>query len=376
MNILIDSLGGKSPGANQLRYELGKALIKTMPKGTSIFFIVPSDFCYFDEIKNVKVIKKNLLNSYFSQYLWYSKKIYHLAKDHKIQIVFSMFGILSKKIYQNYKTVNSVNNMLPFTKKAHKNYKKLSRKFLRIFLLKLLYNRSMINADHIFLMSNHAKNNIEKYNNLLKNKISTCLTGVPSYIKTIRKDNLEHPYNNVPYFLYFSSIYPYKNHIRLIMAYNKIYLNDKDIPEFIIAGLPQDKQYLNELNILIINLKLQDKVKYIGVLPKNKISNWLFHADMNIYGSETECNSIILSEILGVGGVLVCSNVEPMPEITSYASETFNPYNIESIKDTIIKIYNDEDKKNKMRNLSIQRSKELSWKKCGKKFWQIIEKVK
>jgi len=74
--------------------------------------------------------------------------------------------------------------------------------------------------------------------------------------------------------------------------------------------------------------------------------------------------------VLGVGGALACSDVAPMPELGAYAAEYFDPYSIDSMKQAIVNLSSNPDRRKELRQLGLKRVAELSWDRCGQTIWQ------
>jgi len=201
------------------------------------------------------------------------------------------------------------------------------------------------------------------------------LTGVPRDMKFDRSASPPHPYDGIFYFPYLSAIYSYKNHLRLIEAYRQAIDEKNSLSDLIIAGLLEDKDYLKKILATIREIGLENKIKYMGVLNREDVPAWIYYADVKFFPSICETNSMVLAEILGLGGVLACSSISPMPEIASYAAELFDPYSIDSIKYVIIKLCHNWKRSEELRYLALKRAKELSWNACGATIWQAAMKA-
>jgi glycosyltransferase involved in cell wall biosynthesis len=207
-------------------------------------------------------------------------------------------------------------------------------------------------------------------------KTFVALTGAPRDLVFNQFHPPPHPYKQKPYLIYFSAIYPYKNHISLIEAYGRIYDTERDLPELLFAGFPEDRSHLERILAAIRNYSLEKKVKYIGVLDRKDIPSWLCHADVNVFPSTCETNSVVLAEILSLGGVLACSGLPPMSEVVGCAAEFFDPYSVDSIKNVLIDLCRNRERRNELRSLALKRAAELSWSACGEAIWKAAAKAR
>jgi glycosyltransferase involved in cell wall biosynthesis len=376
MRLVIDSVAMGSPGGFQLRDELAKSVEGCAPENWDIILLVATGSCRLVSsgklsIVSVDITKRHLVGKWH----WYNNMLPKLANKHGADVIYSLGGILSKTLQQSFGIVNSVNTMVPFTPSVMQMYPLISKISVRYKLLRRVLVASIKMADAVVLHSQHALNMITPYTGDISSKTFVALTGVPRDIKFDRASPPPHPYGGVPYFMYLSAIYSYKNHLRLIEAYRRAFDENRSLPDLLIAGLPSDKEYLTNILTEIGKRGLEAKVKYTGILDREEIPAWLYYANINIFPSICETNSVVLSEILGLGGVLACSNVSSMPEVVSYAAELFDPYSIDSMKHMIIKLNRDRERCEELRRLALKRAAELSWDVCGAAIWRAAVKA-
>jgi glycosyltransferase involved in cell wall biosynthesis len=376
MRLLIDSVMMASPGGIQLRDELVQSAENSAPEKCSVILLVSSGSCQLMDSDKLRVVSVNPPKGYWGgKWRWYNRILPELAENYGADVLYSLSGIVSKRICKSFGVISTANNMIPFTPERLRAYPLISRARFHYILLRQVLVTSLKRADAVVLHSQHALKMIGQYVKGLSSKSFVVLTGVPRDMKVNRSAPPSHPYNRVPYFLYLSAIYSYKNHLNLIEAYRQA-LNEKSLlPDLLMAGLPADNDYLNEILAAITKSGLENKVKYIGVLDRKDIPAWIYYADVNFFSSICETNSIVLAEILGLGGVLACSNVSPMPEVASYAAEFFDPYSITSMKNVILSLYQNQKRREELRSLSLKRAADLSWDACGTRIWQAAFKA-
>jgi glycosyltransferase involved in cell wall biosynthesis len=376
MRLLIDSVVMRSPGGVQLRDELAQSVEKCAPENCGVVLLVAPKSCQLVNSDKLLVVTVDMPKGHlFGKWNWYNNVLPKLANQHRADVLYSLSGILSRKLQQSFGVVNTANNMIPFTPAIMQMYPLISKNRLRYMLLRQALVLSIKMADAVVLHSQHALNMITPYTGDISSKSFVTLTGVPRDIKFDRAAPPNHPYSNKPYFMYLSAIYSYKNHIRFIEAYRKALDENDSLPDLLIAGMPADKECLANILAKIREVGLETKVKYIGVLNREDIPAWIYYADVNFFPSICETNSVVLSEILGLGGVLACSNISSMPEVASYATELFDPYSIDSMKNTIINLNHNRNRCVELRRLALKRATELSWNACGATIWQAAMKA-
>jgi len=376
MRLLIDSVTVGSPGVIQLRDELTNSLKENVPAGADIVLLLPRgnrNMYGSSKLRVVNVAKPTI--GWVGRWHWYRIALPNIAREYKADVVYSLSGILSKKLCNSLGTVTTVNNMIPFTPEVLRMYPLFFKARLRYELLRRAYVSSLRMADSVVLHSRHGLEMLKPFVEDITSKTFIALTGVPRDLVFNHSDPHPHPYNGVPYFLYFSAIYPYKNHLSFLRAYQYALDLDNKIPDLLLAGKPEDRGHLKKVLAAIREPGLKGKVKYIGTLDRKDIPAWLYYANVNFFPSMCETNPVTLAEILGLSGVLACSNIPPMSEVAGYAAQFFDPYSVDSMADVFVNLHRDRKRRDEMRHLALKRSDELSWNACGKAIWQAAMKA-
>ena len=288
-------------------------------------------------------------------------------KECRANVVFSLSGYVTHQLRRVSGTICTVNNMLPFSPVILGEYPRSYRLKLRV--QRNLLVRSLHWADSVLLHSHHALATISRYAGDISAKTRVVLTGVPSHAMLDPEAPPPHPFGGQPYCFYLSAIKRYKNHVNLVEAYRRLEGKSAEIPELIIAGYPTDSDYLADILAAVRKAGLQQRVRYLGTLPREELMGWLHHATINIFASGCETNSVVLAEILGASGVLACSDVPPMPEVVGHAAEFFHTDDPDSIAQVVLKLCRNHQRRRELRELSAERSRQLSWEECGKVVW-------
>lgn len=374
--LLIDAVTSSSPGMLQLQLELSTAAARHAPDGCEVILLqsvgqIPP--VATQSLTVIHVVHPG--SSLDKRWGWYNITLPRLASELEAQVVYSLSGILSPSILKRFATISTVNNMLPFTEQLWPSQSLLTFSNMRTRLLRQQYVWSLRRADWVFLHSHHALKTISQFTGNIADKTTIVHTGIPQHVSTSLKDMGPHPFQEKPYLFYLSAMYPYKNHLRLIDGYRLLLREHPNAPDLIFAGLPQNQEYVSQVDSLIRDPELKQKVKYIGAVELKDIPSFLHHAVGNVFPSLCETNSVVLAEIIGVHGVLAVSDCAPMPEICGNAAVVFNPFDSKSIANTLKKLCFDEKLPYKMRRLASERAKELSWERCGQAIWRFIPKA-
>jgi glycosyltransferase involved in cell wall biosynthesis len=207
----------------------------------------------------------------------------------------------------------------------------------------------------------------------LSDKSFVAMNPIPRYVVFDRSRPPSDPHGGKPYFFYLSVVFWYKNHLELIEGYRRAARVDASLPELIMAGVPADREYVKRVRDSIRADDAGGRIRYLGKIPREEIPGWLHHATANMFPSTCETNSFVQSEILGVHGVMACSNLGPMPEVAGDAAELFDPRDPDSIADVMIGLWRNETRRKELRELAARRAEQLTPDACGAELWAAAE---
>lgn len=373
--LLLDPILARSPGAVRLHGELPKAVAQTRPHGWEVWMI-----CYGDRIREVPVQGIQLLEVPRSGTTWHAQwwrlhaLLPRIVERNQVDVVFSLSGYVTRALRSLCGTVITINNMLPFMPEISRVYGTALQ--LKWWIQRRQLIHSIRNSDSVLLHSQHALNRISAFAGDFFPRTRVVHSGVPAYSKIDPDNPPQHPYGGRPYYFYLSAIKRYKNHLNLIRGFADLVSQSPDAPDLIIAGFPVDRAYLSQILALISGLSLEGRVIYLGTLSDTDSKAWLHHAVANVFASTCETNSLVIAEVFGAGGVLLCSDCPPMPEIAANAADLFDPADPRAISRAMRKVWQDALRNRELRRLAWKRAEELSWTKCGEAIWSLTEAAK
>jgi glycosyltransferase involved in cell wall biosynthesis len=302
---------------------------------------------------------------------WMARELPRQAHAAGADVVFVANGLVSGRLAAAYPTVATTNNMLPFTPNQLRHFPLLSRMRLKMRFIRGATIRSLRRTDRAVLHSQHALRVLSEDVADLPEKTEVVLTGVPEDARLVEGEAPPPPPQvaGKRYFFYLSPFKRYKNHAKLIQAYELLLDAAVDPPELFLAGYPTDRGWLRELQRQVAGLPLAGRVHFLGEVERDQLRSWMHHATVNLFPSLCETASIIQAEVLGLGGVLACSDVPPMSEVAAYAAEYFDPESARSIAAAMARLSADEGRRDELRRLAARRAAELSWDDCGRAIW-------
>ena len=221
-------------------------------------------------------------------------------------------------------------------------------------------------ADHIICVSKNTQKNLVDIFNIDIKKTSVIYHG---FSLTSAKTNVPQGYRR-PYLLYVGSRNGYKNFIRFVNAY----------------AAPKIKNFFNLVmfggdRLNDRELSLFDKLK----IPRDSLqqvngddamlAGYYKNASLFVYPSLYEGFGIPPLEAMNFGCPVACSNTSSIPEIVGNAAILFNPYSVDSMRDSIISIlYNDKIKSSLILK-GFKQIKNFSWKKCATETYKVYKNV-
>jgi glycosyltransferase involved in cell wall biosynthesis len=177
----------------------------------------------------------------------------------------------------------------------------------------------------------------------------------------------------VAYFLFVGALSPRKNVARLLQAFEgfkKITLSNVKL---VIVG---EKMFMtSDMESVFEKMQFKQDVIFTGRLGVNDLSTVMAAALALVFVPYFEGFGIPILEAMYCDVPVITSNVTSMPEVAGNAGLLVDPFSIGSITEGMLKIYKDEELRNRLiKNGRIQREK-FSWDKTAEKLWASIEKT-
>jgi glycosyltransferase involved in cell wall biosynthesis len=375
VRLLIDTVNAGSLGGFQLQMETARCARRCRPADSEVVFLRAPDSSPADESEGFRVVDRERASGWAALRRWYARELPALAREQACDVVYALSGILSGPLYREFGTVTSINNMLPFTPELMRNFPALSRGRLRLLLLQRAYVRAARRADAVVLPSRHGLETVTRYAGEIGERAFLAPNPVPDYARVDPDDPPADPNGGRPFLFYLSVASRYKNHLNLVEAYRRAVAGGADLPPLLMAGPPADETYLAEVRAAIAGAGLDDRVRWLGKVPREEIPGWLHHAAINVFASTCETSSFIQAEILGAGGVMACSSVPPMPEVSGGAAELFDPHDPDAIAATLVSLWNAPRRRQELRELALRHAAGLTVEACGEVIWAASRKA-
>jgi len=371
--VMINALSARGGGGqtyliNIIKYFKRKDLKLTilLTKGTNLEF-ENSEI----EIYEAPSITRNPI----IRQMWEISYLPLILFERKIDIFFCPGGVVPFVVYFKGKIVTMFRNMLPFDERQKRKYQFGFLRFRNWILSKIMLF-SMQRADLVIFISKFAESVIqEKIQNPLKNSV-LIPHGVDFTDKPSKGLSFDFLARNEEYILYPSSIDLYKSQLEVIKAYSVLINEGNFLPKLILAGsINANKSYTKKVNNLISKNNLEDRIILSGNVPYDLMPSLYKNAQFVIYASQTENCPNILLEALSCNCLILCSNLDPMPEFAQNSVLYFDPNNIQELMNQLKKILRKEVDEEGLKKNIPDIIKNFSWEDCANTTWTSISNL-
>ncbi len=230
--------------------------------------------------------------------------------------------------------------------------------WLKSLAYRLVIFSAVKRAKKIISVSNFTKKDILKYFKIKSKKIEVIYEGVPSELS---ESNIS--FNSVPYLLYVGNAYPHKNLERLILAFNKLSKNKKDLKLVLVGEIDyfyKQLQKMGSSNIVFKDFVSDDE---LSILYQN--------ASLYVFPSLYEGFGLPPLEAMTYNLPVVSSSSSCLPEILGDAAIYFNAENIDDMIDKIKLVLNNKELQKELILKGKKQIKKYSWEKMVKNILRI-----
>lgn len=252
--------------------------------------------------------------------------------------------------------------------------KTLPSKYILISTLHKIYYdlfvmRSVNISAKTIAVSEFMRQFLKKYDN----KIEVIHEGVNFKQFQQISDNLSGSKTD-SYILSVSTLFPYKNMDKLIIAYSilkKRGCNQK----LYIAGRDPDGKQLDILKKLTKDLELVDDVNFVGLVPYNKVPDLYKNAELFMFLSSVETFGLPVLEAMVSGVPVIASNAMSVPEVVNEAGILVDPNDVQEIAKKMEEVLSNPALKKSLIEKGKENIKLFNWKTTAVKFEKIFEQV-
>ena len=268
---------------------------------------------------------------------------------------FSRFIFLSK-----IKIVQVVHDLLPY---HYSNFVPFSSRFFGKIFFRFFKYMSL----RYIAISQATKNDMIKFWHIDPQRIN--IVYLSSFIKI---QNFRENFGNKQ-ILTVGSIDLKRNYERLLKAF-KIVQDKIPEAELLIAGRIGFKGEKLQKELARI-IKKNPRIKYLGHLSDKEIVKLYQTVDCLIYPSLFEGFGLPPLEAMTCGCPVITSNLSSLPEVVGRAAILIDPYNVEEMAQTMIRVLGDEVLRKELSFKGIKQAKKFSWDTSANQLMKILESL-
>ncbi|MEZ4860952.1 MAG: glycosyltransferase family 1 protein [Caldilineaceae bacterium] len=381
MRILIDALSARHGGGITYMHYLPQALAAT---DTENEYMVLVSSCYQQRIIKAlptswKIIDVSLSEEAFLNRWWYLQtKLPSLVRQYEIDILFTVIEMASLTVpCKKVVLVRNFSFYAPLNLYATLN-QKLFIFFYRLTREPLVY-LSLLRADRVLFVSSELRYFIQRHLPLPKHKQTAVLYhGLGNEFRyTFHKDwdDLKHNYS-----LAVSSIMPHKNYELLIRAYAHFASDSAHLThELLIAGHAEDQKLYHKLCLLVDELNLNNRVRFLGNVTHSELILLYQKARIFVFPSKLETFGHPLVEAMSSGVPVLASDLPICHEICQSAALYFSSINTTELAISWRRVLEDTALQETMIRRGLERASCFSWDRTAKllveNFRQVTAKI-
>jgi glycosyltransferase involved in cell wall biosynthesis len=362
-------LKNKLEGIGRFAYETLKRITLQHPEHQFIFIFdrpFDKDFIFAPNVIPVVIGPPARHPILFCIWLEYSVK--KILKKYKADIFLSPDGYIS--LTTDVKSIAVIHDL------NFEHYPKHLPMVMRNYY-KYFFPRFAKKANRIATVSEYSKKDIQVQYNISREKIDVVYNGASEAFNPLSeeqiKENRKLYSGGAPYFLFVGSQHPRKNLANLLKAFEKFRKTAKEPVLLLLTG--KSYYWSAEMKKALNDMEYRQDVIFTGRLCDKELSAIMASALALTYVSYFEGFGIPIIEAMRSKLPVIASNTSSIPEIAGDAALLVDPFSIDSISDAMVKIYSNQDLRNKLIEKGLQRQAGYSWDKSAELLWKTIEKT-
>jgi glycosyltransferase involved in cell wall biosynthesis len=164
---------------------------------------------------------------------------------------------------------------------------------------------------------------------------------------------------------------PVKGIHNLILAFAKVVRRYRDW-KLVIVGPINNRHYHNYLQKLVKQLKIDDKVVFLGEIPDDELTHIYMKASIFVLSSYVEGFSIARVEALAYG-LPIITTATGGSEIVRGVGLIVKPGDIDGLAEALEKLISNDVLRASLSKAALNRAKELTWRKSAERVVEIIK---
>jgi glycosyltransferase involved in cell wall biosynthesis len=170
-----------------------------------------------------------------------------------------------------------------------------------------------------------------------------------------------------------STVYRYKNYLRLIDAMGRLRGGERAFRGLVIIGGDADPSYYRLLRSEISRRGLEQDVTLIGEVSYEAVTSYYTTAAAFVFPSYLETFGHPLLEAMSAAVPVAASDIPVFRELAAEAAAYFDPFDSQDIAAKMARIEEDEQYREQLAKRGVARSMEFTWRKTAARTVGVLE---
>lgn len=246
------------------------------------------------------------------------------------------------------------------------------RRYLEFFT-----RRGVRKADAVIAISECTRGDVIESFGVPESKVATTLLGVDECFQPVSEEAVERIRRRYGLgdinLLYVGTLEPRKNIPTLLTAFDAA---RKAVPgdvNLILAG--GKGWFYDQVFRQIEELGIEERVRLTGYVPREDLPALYCAATAFVYPSLYEGFGLPPLEAMACGTPVITSNTSSLPEVVGDAGIMVDPHDTESLAESIVKVLNNAEIRDSMREKGLARAGKFSWKETARRTLNVYQNV-
>lgn len=231
-------------------------------------------------------------------------------------------------------------------------------------------------ATRLGTVSEYSKQDMVQHYGVPPDKIDVVYNGVNTFFapvsSEVRQKTKQTFTGGKDYFVFVGTLHPRKNIIRLLQAFD-LFKQQTGAPlQLVIAG--KNLYKADEIHQQHQQMQSRQDVVFTGRVADDQLNAIVGSALALTFVPTFEGFGIPIIEAMQCDVPVICANTTSMPEVAGDAALLVDPFNVESIKEGMVRIYKDAALRDRLIQEGRLRKDVFTWERSADLLWQGIQK--
>jgi glycosyltransferase involved in cell wall biosynthesis len=238
--------------------------------------------------------------------------------------------------------------------------------------------RMALRAAKVITVSQYSARDIAELYGVPNDRIAVIYNGVsdafqpgphPAALDALRR---RFGWGTAPYILFVGGADPRKNHETLVRAYAS---RLPALKEYTLVMVGRAEHRFGNIANTAAACGVSERVLCTGPLNLDEMKVLYAHAEVFVLPSIYEGFGMPVLEAMACGTPVITSNTTSLPEVAGDAAALVDPWSVEGLADTLVRVMEDPMRRATLRARGFLRSKEFTWRRAAHETLEVYREV-